>query len=98
VNALVGFRLIIRIVIAVALSAAGGWVWSEEEPPFFRSRHMGSRTYARSLKERGEHIDAMLCLESVGYYSQEPGSQSFPFPVFWLRRSPGDTGRATVIG
>lgn len=54
-----------------------------EEPPFFRSRQMGSRVYARSLKERGEQIEGMLCLEMVGYYSQVKSSQSFPF--FWLR-------------
>jgi len=45
-----------------------------EEPPFFRSRKMGSRVYARSLKERGEQVEGMLCLEMVGYYSQEKGS------------------------
>jgi len=54
-----------------------------EEPPFFRSRHMGSRVYARSLKAKGERVDAMISLEMVGYYSNEEGSQSFPF--FWLR-------------
>jgi len=68
-----------------------------EEPPFFRSRRMGSRVYARTLKERGEHIDAMLCLESVGYYSQEPGSQSFPFPLFWLRWQYPTTGHFITI-
>lgn len=68
-----------------------------EEPPFFRSRHMGSRIYARSLKERGDQIEAMLCLESVGYYSQEPGSQSFPFPVFWLRWQYPTTGHFITI-
>ena len=68
-----------------------------EEPPYFRSRHMGSRTYARSIKERGEHVEAMLCLESVGYYSQEPGSQSFPFPVFWLRWQYPTTGTFITI-
>lgn len=68
-----------------------------EEPPFFRSRHMGSRIYARSLKERGHQIEAMLCLESVGYYSQEPGSQSFPSPVFWLRWRYPTTGNFITI-
>ena len=68
-----------------------------EEPPFFRSRHMGSRIYARSLKERGDRIEAMLCLESVGYYSQEPGSQSFPFLVFWLRWQYPTTGHFITI-
>jgi len=68
-----------------------------EEPPFFRSRQMGSRIYASLLKERGEHVEAMLCLESVGYYSQEPGSQSFPFPVFWLRWRYPTTGNFLTI-
>jgi len=68
-----------------------------EEPPFFRSRHMGSRVYARSLKERGDRIEAMLCLESVGYYSHEPESQSFPFPIFWLRWQYPTTGNFITI-
>ena len=68
-----------------------------EEPPFFRSRHMGSRVYARALKERGERVEAMLCLESVGYYSQEPGTQSFPWPVFWLRWRYPTTGNFLTI-
>jgi Zn-dependent M28 family amino/carboxypeptidase len=70
-----------------------------EEPPFFRSRHMGSRIYARFLKERGDRIEAMLCLESVGYYSQEPESQSFPSLVFWLRwRYPTTGNFITIVG
>jgi RimJ/RimL family protein N-acetyltransferase len=68
-----------------------------EEPPFFRSRRMGSRVYTRSLKERGEGVEAMLCLESVGYYSQEPGSQSFPWLVFWLRWRYPTTGHFITI-
>jgi len=54
-----------------------------EEPPFFRTHHMGSRVYARSLKAKGEQIDAMISLEMLGYFSNEEGSQSFP--LFWLR-------------
>ena len=68
-----------------------------EEPPFFRSRHMGSRIYTSLLKEKGDQIEAMLCLESVGYYSREPGSQSFPFPVFWLRWRYPTTGNFITI-
>ena len=44
---------------------------------------MGSRVYARSLRASGEQVDAMISLEMVGYFSNEEGSQSFPF--FWLR-------------
>jgi len=68
-----------------------------EEPPFFRSPQMGSRVYAGSLKERGERVEAMLCLEMVGYYSQEKGSQSFPFPLFWLRWRYPTTGNFITV-
>jgi Zn-dependent M28 family amino/carboxypeptidase len=51
-----------------------------EEPPYFLSWEMGSRQYARAAKGRGERIRAMLSLETIGYYSDEPGSQAFPLP------------------
>ena len=51
-----------------------------EEPPFFQSRQMGSRVYARESARRGQRIVAMLSLETVGFYSEAEGSQSYPFP------------------
>lgn len=86
-HAKTGFRKTVRFV-----------AFTLEEPPFFRSRYMGSRIYARSLKERGEQVEGMLCLESVGYYSHDKGSQSFPWLVFWLRwRYPTTGNFLTVI-
>ena len=41
---------------------------------------MGSLTSARNSKDRGENIIAMLSLEMLGYYSDEPNSQTYPFP------------------
>ncbi len=55
--------------------------FTNEEPPFFQSRHMGSRVYAQRSRERGERIVLMLSVETIGYYSNEPGSQSYPFPL-----------------
>ncbi|MEW4570683.1 M28 family peptidase [Tautonia sp. JC769] len=52
-----------------------------EEPPFFQTDAMGSRVYARRCRERGEQVVAMLSLETIGYYSDEPGSQKYPFPL-----------------
>jgi len=52
-----------------------------EEAPFYRSDAMGSRHYARRSKERGENIIAMFSLETIGYYSDQPGSQRYPFPL-----------------
>jgi Zn-dependent M28 family amino/carboxypeptidase len=51
-----------------------------EEPPFFQTDHMGSRVYASRSRQRGEQIVAMLSIETIGYYSEEQGSQRYPFP------------------
>lgn len=53
-----------------------------EEPPYFQTRWMGSRRYAKSVKEKKEKIVGMICLESLGYFSDEKNSQSFPLPFF----------------
>jgi len=52
-----------------------------EEPPFFRTKHMGSRAYALRSRQRGEQITAMLSLETIGCYSDDSGSQEYPFPL-----------------
>jgi hypothetical protein len=49
-----------------------------EEPPYFHGDLMGSRVYARSCRERGDRIVGMICLEMVGFYSDEPDSQQIP--------------------
>ncbi len=54
-----------------------------EEPPFFLTRNMGSQVYARSARKRGDDIRAMLSLETIGYYRDEPKSQRYP-PIFGL--------------
>jgi len=51
-----------------------------EEPPYFRTELMGSRVYAANARKRGDKITAMLALETIGYYSDEPGSQKYPAP------------------
>jgi len=49
-----------------------------EEPPFFQTADMGSLVFARAARERKDNIVAMLSLETIGYYSSEPGSQQYP--------------------
>lgn len=49
-----------------------------EEPPFFQTPQMGSLVYARAARARGDRIVAMLALETMGYYSDAPGSQQYP--------------------
>ncbi|MHC4320424.1 MAG: M28 family peptidase, partial [Planctomycetota bacterium] len=61
-----------------------------EEPPYFQTANMGSRVYARRCRQRGEDITAMICLETIGYYSDEKGSQNYPPPLGLLYPSTGD--------
>jgi Zn-dependent M28 family amino/carboxypeptidase len=49
-----------------------------EEPPHFHTGEMGSQIYARRCRERNENIVGMLCLEMVGYFSTQAGSQQIP--------------------
>ena len=51
-----------------------------EEPPFFRTRQMGSYVHASSLKAEGAAVRLMISLEMIGYFSDAPGSQQFPHP------------------
>lgn len=52
-----------------------------EEPPFFRTSKMGSRVWAEEAHRRGEAVIGMLSLETMGFYSDAPGSQKYPFPM-----------------
>jgi hypothetical protein len=61
-----------------------------EEPPFFTATGMGSRVYARACRERGDKIVAMLSLETLGYYTDAPSSQQYPFPFGLLYPSTGN--------
>jgi Zn-dependent M28 family amino/carboxypeptidase len=49
-----------------------------EEPPYFHTQEMGSQAYARKCRSQGERILGMLCLEMLGYYTDEPQSQRLP--------------------
>jgi len=64
--------------------------FANEEPPLFQTKHMGSRVYAMRSRERGENIVLMLSLETIGYYSDEPGSQHLLFPLNLIYPSTGN--------
>jgi len=49
-----------------------------EEPPYFQTDDMGSVVYARELRKEGVAVSAMISLETIGYYSDAPGSQKYP--------------------
>lgn len=58
--------------------------FANEEPPFYLSPDMGSHAYARQCRERNERISAMISMDGIGYYSDEPGSQHYPSPAIRL--------------
>jgi Zn-dependent M28 family amino/carboxypeptidase len=57
--------------------------FTNEERPFFGTSAQGSMAYARAARRRGDSIRLMVSLETMGYYSDAPGSQGYP-PLFRL--------------
>lgn len=55
--------------------------YSLEEPPYFRTDFMGSAYHARSLAEAKTSVDLMIALDAVGIYTEQPGSQKYPWSV-----------------
>lgn len=49
-----------------------------EEPPFFRTPNMGSAIHAKGLFDNNIDVKAMICLEMIGFFSDEEGSQKYP--------------------
>lgn len=49
-----------------------------EEPPFFRTKNMGSYVHARSLYQSKIPVKGMVSLEMIGYYSDRKNSQNYP--------------------
>ena len=61
-----------------------------EESPFAMTPNMGSWVCAKQSKQRSENIVAMISLETMGYFSDIPGSQEYPQPLSWFYPSAGD--------
>jgi Zn-dependent M28 family amino/carboxypeptidase len=61
-----------------------------EEPPWFQTELMGSRKYAAMLRARGEQISGMISLETLGAFSNAPGSQQYPEPFNLLLPNVGN--------
>ncbi len=51
-----------------------------EEPPFFRTKEMGSYVHAKYLFDNQISIKGMICLETIGFYDEKPNSQDYPIP------------------
>ena len=64
--------------------------FANEEPPHFGTPAMGSLRYALRCRERSENVVAMLSLESIGYFSDAPKSQTYPAMLQLLYPSTGN--------
>jgi Zn-dependent M28 family amino/carboxypeptidase len=53
-----------------------------EEPPYFGTESMGSFIHAKSLHDNNVDVIGMICLDMIGYFSDEPNSQNYPLPSF----------------
>ena len=55
-----------------------------EEPPYFRTEHMGSYVHAKSLFDNKIDVYGMLSVEMIGYFKDEKKSQSYPLGLLSL--------------
>lgn len=60
-----------------------------EEMPHFGTETMGSLQFARFITAR-ESVRGMISLETIGAFSDQPGSQAFPFPLGLVYRDTAD--------
>ena len=66
-----------------------------EEPPFFRTEHMGSYVHAQSLKKNNVAVKGMICLEMIGFFTDKKKSQDYPLSL--LRLFHPDTGSFIAV-
>jgi Zn-dependent M28 family amino/carboxypeptidase len=80
-----------RLLAGTALPHSVRFVaFANEEAPFFYGDEMGSNLYAARARAQGERIEAMLSLETIGYYTDQPASQRYPFPFSYFYPDTGN--------
>ncbi len=55
-----------------------------EDPPFFRTKNMGSYIHAKSLHDQGIPVRGMVALETLGYYDDRKNTQDYPVSLLSL--------------
>ncbi len=58
--------------------------YSLEEPPFFATENMGSYVHAKKMNDEKVMLRGMICLEMIGYFTDEENSQEYPHPSMKL--------------
>lgn len=64
--------------------------FTNEEPPYFQTKNMGSLVYAQAAKERGDQIVGMFSLETLGYFTDTANTQKYPPPLSLLYPNQGN--------
>jgi Peptidase family M28 len=64
--------------------------FTNEEPPFFWTKNMGSVVYAQAAKQRGDSIVGMFSLETLGYFTDKANTQKYPPPLNLLYPNQGN--------
>ena len=61
-----------------------------EEPPYFQTKDMGSLRFAKGFHQGIERFHGMMSIETIGYYSDQPGSQKYPSFISSMYPSTGN--------
>lgn len=61
-----------------------------EEPPYFQTKEMGSLVFARGFRQGVKRFSGMISVETIGYYSDQKGSQKYPASISSLYPDRGD--------
>ncbi|WP_262904838.1 M28 family peptidase [Hymenobacter pini] len=62
-----------------------------EEPPFFRTRQMGSYVHAESLRKARVPVRGMVALETLGYFDDRKHTQDYPVGLLkWVYGTRGN--------
>jgi Zn-dependent M28 family amino/carboxypeptidase len=61
-----------------------------EEPPYFQTKDMGSLVFARGFHQGVKRFSGMISVETIGYYSDQQGSQKYPAPIASLYPNTGN--------
>jgi hypothetical protein len=69
--------------------------YSLEEPPYYDTRFMGSYIHASDIADNGINVYLMICLEMIGYFTDEVKSQEYPLGI--LKPFYGSKGNFVLI-
>jgi len=95
-SGVVGLLELVRLLSIEKLNYPVEFVaYSLEEPPFFRTKYMGSYIHAKSLSDARTPVFGMVALEMIGYFDDRTKSQTYPVKV--MKVAYGRTGNFILL-